>query len=261
MGHPVMVAAMSQHRKTGQLSWRRLTVVLASGVTLLAGCGDGDDERPPYDEGSPLAAVVEAVEGAGSVHLSLGTQTRRGEVEMDVTWQGEEAFRAVAGTGTASRLDVRRVDDRVYVGGEAVGLQWSYLEVDDPRLQGEGGFDAGPVPVLLAVDVPGELEALAAAVQESEDLGEEQVEGVTAKHLELTVDADAWQAELPEESMHAQMDLPETVTMDLWVDEEDLPVRWDYAGEGGKDDTARLYFTGWGDPVEVKAPGRARPVE
>ncbi|WP_133241232.1 hypothetical protein [Nocardioides gansuensis] len=256
---------MSQHRKTGQLSWRRLTVLLASGVTVLAGCSDGGEDPTSYDEGSPLASVVAAVEGAGSVHLSLGTQTRRGEVEMDVTWEDEDAFRAVAGTGTASRLDVRRVDDKVYVGGEAVGLQWTYLEVDDPRLQGEGGFDAGPVPVLLAVDVPGELEALAAAVQETRDLGEEQVEGVTAKHLELTVDSKAWQAELPEESMHAQMDLPETVTMDLWVDEQDLPVRWDYEGqgstEGGKDDTARLYFTGWGDPVEVKVPGRAQPVE
>lgn len=235
---------------------------------LLAGCSDSDtgdagdggpQDAASYDTGTLLPAVREAVEGAGSVHLGIGDSTPPSDVEVDITWEDADEFRALVGDTPANILEILEVGGRAYVGGEAAGDEWRYLELDDPRLTGEQqDFDAGVVPTLLALDVPGDFEAIEGAVTEVSHQGAEKVNGVAAERYAVTVDAQDWQAALPDASMHRAMTVPDSVEMQLWLDEESLPVRWAYAGAEAAD-TARVDYSGWGTPFAVAEPKDAQP--
>lgn len=248
------------------LSKRLLTAVLATGFALTTAACSGDEapeaDAAAYDNADVIAEMSDAVADAGSVRLTLGTKQSPEDITVDTGWSGEPVFRAVTGGDPAQQLDIRRVGSRAYLGGEAVGRQWSYLEVDDPRLTDpDSGFDAGPVPTLLAIDVPGDLAALEAAVSEATDEGTEEIDGQQAEHYSITVDSQAWFDGLGESSMYRGMDLPASVTMDLYVDADSLPVRLAYEVPDQPEESAQIGFTEWGTPVEVAVPNRATPVE
>ena len=146
------------------------------------------------------------------------------------------------------------------LGGEAAGNEWTYTPDDDPRATGDDkSFDAGASPALLALDVPGEYDALVDAVDKVQNEGEEEMAGVASTHYVVTVDTQAWHDALPEDSMHRQVEVDDTVPMDLWIDESSLPVRLEYSGTGG-DDNVRVDYTSWGAPIAVVAPKGAKPV-
>ncbi|MCW2835884.1 MAG: hypothetical protein JWN68_3837 [Nocardioides sp.] len=234
-------------------------------VAALAGCsGDSATEKgdaAAYDNADVVAGMTDAAAEQDSVRLTLGTKQSPDDIAIDTTWGSEPAFRALTGGDPAQQIDVRRVGDRVYLGGELVGHQWTYLDIDDPRLADpESGFDAGPVPTLLDIDVVGDLEALESAVTEAEAEGREEIDGVGSERYTLTVDSQAWFDGLGEDSMYRAMDLPETVTMDLYVDDDSLPVRLAYEVPGQDGASAQIGFSTWGTPVEVTEPARAKPV-
>ncbi len=245
---------------------RLLTAALATSFALnAAACSGGESseaDTAAYDHAEVLAEMSDAVADQGSVRLTLGTKESPEDLTVDSSWAGDEpAFRALTGGDPAQQLDVRRVGNRVYVGGEVVGHQWSYLEVDDPRITDpETDFDAGPVPTLLAIDVPGDLAALETAVSSATDEGPEDIDGQETDHYSLTVDTQEWFDGLGESSMYRTMELPETVTMDLYVDDDSLPVRLAYEVTDKPGASAQVGFTDWGAPVEVTVPPRAKPV-
>lgn len=240
-------------------------LLVAGGLAVaLSACGGPSKpagEAAAYDNPDVLAAMSEAVADQDSVRLTLGTKQSPDDIAIDTTWGDAPAFRAVTGGDPAQQLEVRRVDDRVYVGGEVVGHQWTYLDVDDPRLADpKSKFDAGPVPTLLAIDVVGDLEALVSAATKAEADGSEDIDGVATDHYTLTVNSQTWFDAMAEGSMYSAMDLPETVTMDLYVDSDSLPVRLAYEVPGKAEDSAQIGYSDWGTPVEVTAPRRAKPL-
>ena len=234
----------------------------ASVVVVLTACGgDGEDDTPAsqsYGLETLVPAVAKAVGGEDSVRLNIGDQRGRGEVQMDLTWSdGETEFRAITGDTPGEFLEFVRTGGKIYVGGEAAGNEWTYTADDDPRATGdEEGFDAGVSPALLALDVPGEYDALADAVEKVQNKGQEEMEGVASTHYVVTVDTTAWHDALPEDSMHRQVDVEDSVAMDLWIDEASLPVRLEYAGAS---DEVRVDYTSWGSPIAVVAPKDATP--
>ncbi|MCF6379319.1 hypothetical protein L2K70_17035 [Nocardioides KLBMP 9356] len=245
----------------------RRTLVLSSVAVVLAGCGGdggdggGGDDAPAsrsYGLETLMPAVAEAVGGQDSVRLDIGDQRGRGEVQMDLTWSdGETEFRAITGDTPGEFLEFIRTGGRIYVGGEAAGNEWTYTPDDDPRATGDDkGFDAGATPALLALDVPGEYDALADAVDKVQNEGPDDMEGVASTHYVVTVDMEAWHDALPEDSMHRQVDVGGTVPVDLWIDESSLPVRLEYAGDT---DRVRVDYTSWGTPIAVIAPKGATP--
>lgn len=205
--------------------------------------------------------MTDAVAAQESVELTLGTKDSPEDITVATTWGSEPAFRALTGGDPAQQLDVRRIGSRVYLGGEAVGRQWTFLEVDDPRLADpDTTFDAGPVPTLLAIDVPGDLAALGEAVSKATDEGVAEIDGQDADHYVVTVDTQAWFDGLGDNSMYRAMDLPTTVAMDLYVDDDSLPVRLAYEVPDQPEVSAQIGFADWGSPVTVAVPPRAEPL-
>lgn len=252
------------------MSWtaptnRLLAAALATGLALTTAACSGDEapevDASAYDNADVLAEMTDAVADAGSVRMTLGTKQSPEDITVDTSWGDEPAMRALTGGDPALQLDMRRVGSRAYLGGELVGHQWTYLDVDDPRLSDpDSTFDAGPMPTLLAIDVPGDLAALESAVSEATSEGTEEIDGQQTDHYSLTVDSQAWFEGLAESSMYRGMDLPASVTMDLYVDDDSLPVRLAYEVPEKAEESAQIGFTEWGTPVEVVAPKRAKPV-
>lgn len=244
---------------------RLLTAALAAAVVLsTAACSGGqvsDESAAAYDNADVVEAMTDAVADQRSVRLTLGTLESPEDITVDTSWGAEPAFRALTGGDPAKQLDVRRLGSRVYLGGEIVGRQWTYLEVDDPRLADpDSDFDAGPVPTLLAIDVPGDLAALASAVSKATDEGPAKIDGQDTDHYTLSVDSQEWFDGLADNSMYRAMDLPASLTMDLYVDDDSLPVRLAYEVPDQPAASAQLGFADWGTPVEVAVPPRAKPV-
>lgn len=239
-------------------------MVLSATSVALAGCGGGGGDDTPASQSYGIEtlgpAVAKAVAGQDSVKLGIGDHRGRGEVQMDLTWaDGETEFRAITGDTPGEFLEFVRTGGKIYVGGEAAGNEWTYTPDDDPRATGDDkGFDAGITPALLALDVPGEYDALVDAVDKVQNKGQEEMEGVASTHYVVTVDMKKWHDALPEDSLHRQVDVEDTVAMDLWVDESSLPVRLEYAGTGASDNV-RVDYTSWGTPIAVIAPKGATP--
>ena len=167
---------------------------------------------------------------------------------------------AVTGEGTGTALEVRRVAGKVYVGGEASKGAWRYLDEDDPRLQGAGGFDAGVVPILLAVDVPAELAALEAGVADVGTGTADEVAGEETTRYDVTLDTKDWTAGLPEQSIYRGMDVPAELDAQLWIDQDSRPVQLAYQVGEDAARSAQVRWSAWGEPVDVEAPEGAKPV-
>jgi hypothetical protein len=244
-----------------------LGVVLATCVLGLGACS-GDDAGEPeaggdaaaYDTATLMPAVLGAVAEDESVHVTLGTKESPDDIEADVSWGEDPVLSAATGEQTGAGLEVRRVGGRVYVGGAATEDRWRYLEEDDPRLQGAEGFDAGVVPILLAIDVPAELAALGAGVTSVGDSSEDEVAGEEATRYDVTIDTEAWLAELPEQSIFRVMDVPAELDAQLWIDDDSRPVQLAYQVGDDAARSAQVGWSAWGEPVEVTAPEGAKPV-
>jgi hypothetical protein len=59
--------------------------------------------------------------------------------------------------------------------------------------------------------------------------------------------------------VHREVELADALVVDLWIDEESLPVRMEYVGTGN-DDEVRIDYTSWGTPIAVIEPEGAEPV-
>ena len=238
------------------------TCVLVGLLAACSGSGGGEDDKPAsasYGIETLVPGVVKAVGAEDYVHLSMGDQRGRGEVQVDLSRADPPQFRAITGDEPGEFLEFVRVDGKVYVGGEATDNEWTWLPDDDPRALGEDdSFDAGAAPVLLALDVPGDYEALLDAVDKVENKGAEEMSGVSSTHYLVTVDSQAWRDELPEHSVHRQVEVDDTLLVDLWLDDQSLPVRLEYDGTGN--DAVRIDYSAWGRPVSIPTPPDAKPV-
>ena len=242
--------------------WGRATSAVTVLLALLTACG-GDGDAPAstsYGIETLMPALAKAVGSEDYVHLGIGDHRGRGEVQVDLSWaDGEHEFRALTGDEPGEFLEFRRVNGRVYVGGEATGNHWTYLPDDDPRAMGEEGFDAGAAPVLLTLDIPRDYEALVDAVDKVDNQGEEELSGVSSTHYVVTVDSETWHSALHEQSIHRQIEVEEALVIDLWIDEKSLPVRLEYSGTGNTDHV-RVDYSNWGGSLAVVEPEDAEPV-
>ena len=90
------------------------TCVLVGLLAACSGSGGGDDDKPAsasYGIETLAPAVAKAVGGEDYVHLGIGDQRGRGEVQIDRAWADKDEFRAKTGdedpSEPSSRVNVQ----------------------------------------------------------------------------------------------------------------------------------------------------------
>ncbi|MFI9170425.1 hypothetical protein [Streptomyces lincolnensis] len=260
-------------------------VVVVGGGTVACGGGSAGADRA---EVTPAAAVAEAArhsEGTSSLRYRVtGTLPEKGRVEAEASMSTEPSVMGMRMTtaegGEKRRLEIRFVDDVMYVGGSALasekldGKGWFRAE---PSAWGRGSWDNNSYGVL-----PNQLEGNPAVqstlLTGSKDLrtaGTETVEGTGTTHYRGTVTSGGLRAARdaaadPATRRHRIDSLDQFIalhidgalTMDLWVDDDNrtkrFRVRGDIKDPRGRAAGERLdltvTFLDVDRPVSVEAP-------
>jgi hypothetical protein len=220
-----------------------VVVVVLVAILLLRDSGRSPEER--------LAAAPAAVDEQGTARLDMVVET--GTIE--ITGTGGVDFESGAGWFDVDllgeTLEMRSDAETLYVrrAGEA---QWVAVHADEVT-GALDSFGSGPTEAIAFVDL------LRGDLSEVEDLGEEEIDGIATTHLTAVIDAEA----APEDLAALAGDDGE-LPLDVWLDEDDLPVRQRLGGEvQGIELVVTLDLSGWGEPLGVAIPpeGEIRDVE
>ena len=268
---------------------RRLAVAAAASVLLVgvAGCG-GDDtqsvsgeatteaapsepteteseseepaEEPEeqsggYDADELLAAMKAAVQDNETAHLvmDMSGNGQSMSAEGDVSYEGDTTTMQLTmqspemGQGA---IEVRMVDGMLYMSMPPMTPEGKFLalDVNDPNspFGNLGGVTQG--------DPMGTFKAFDEGLRDVKYLGSEDVDGEEMDHYVLTVDGKA--AAKAQGSPAGSV--PDEITYDLWLDDDDLMRRIQYTMTGGG---VTISMSDWGEPVTVKAPAKADIME
>jgi hypothetical protein len=262
---------------TRSLTARRTLAAAALAPLLVAGlaaCGD-DDSGTQAKDSTPAAAVLtglqkgdevdpgdfvdtvsDGVKASTTAHMTmkvgLGSMGEMsGEGDLDYTADPPElAMTMDLPMAGSAKTEMRYVDGVFYMSlGELSGGKFWKLDPSDPDSPlGDMGS------MLDQVDPMGTLEKLEPAIDTVTYAGDEDVDGQSLDHYELTVDpADLVKTmDLPDE---AKSQLPDTITYDIWLDDEhrlskmhmDLPV-------AGTESSIDVTASDWGKDVTIEAP-------
>lgn len=208
-----------------------------------------------YDAKELLAAMKAAVEENETAHLvmDMGGNGQSMSAEGDVSYVGDTTSMQLTmqspemGPGV---IEVRMVDNVMYMSMPPMTPEGKFLRLDlnDPNspMGRLGGVTQGdPLETFKAFDE---------GLRDVKYLGPEDVDGEEMDHYVLTVDGKA--------AAKAQGapagSVPDELTYDLWLDENDLMRRVQYTMAGGG---VTISMSDWGEPVTVKAPGKADIME
>ncbi|MEH0470319.1 LppX_LprAFG lipoprotein [Streptomyces sp. B21-097] len=259
---------------------RRVTSI-AFAVVLIAGgsvaCGRGaksDSAGAAPPRVTPAAAVAKAAknsEDITSLHYRIsGTVPAKGRLEAEASMNTKPLAMSMkmitaANQGRESHLEIRFVDEAMYVGGSGVSSE---------KLNGKSWLSAAPATWgRSAVDnqsygvLPSQLQGTPTAqstlLTGSKDLrliGTETVDGTTTTHYTGTVNSDGLIRERLDQFM--QLEVSDPLTMDLWTDGDDRTKQFRMrakhsdmltgAGDAALDLT--ITFLDFNQPVTIKAP-------
>lgn len=253
--------------------------LLAGLALLLAACGGSS----PQDL---LAAAPEAMLEQGTVGYQQGVivSDGTGEILVDTTTEGAQDLQT-----SAQRMTIHigeaagaAAEGAEVAGGEAVEviLDGTLAYVHSPQLQALAGaewarFDLTETAELLpGFDAAGQqqggpvalLDDLRGAVDEVEELGEEDVRGVATQHLRVTVDVQRAIDNAPEgrredlQTAAEALGIPDRYPMEIWIDGDALPrrivtvIETDDEAFGTTIREMRTDLYDYGEPVDVTAP-------
>ena len=210
-----------------------------------------DEASGGYDAEELLAAMKAAVQENESAHLVMemsgGGQTMN--AEGDVSYVGDSTSMQLTmqspkmGQGA---IEVRMVDGVMYMSMPPMTQEGKFIaiDLDDPNspMGDLGGVAQGdPLATFKAFDE---------GLRDVKYLGAEDVDGEELDHYVLTVDGKA--------AAKAQGapagSVPDELTYDLWLDDDDNMRRVQYTMAGGG---VTITTSDWGKPVSVKAPAKA----
>jgi hypothetical protein len=243
-------------------------------VAGLAACGD-DDSGSQAEDSTPAAAVLtglqkgdevdpgdfvdtvsDGVEASTTAHMTmkvgLGSMGEMsGEGDLDYTADPPElAMTMNLPMAAGTKTEMRFVDGILYMSmGDLSGGKFWKLDPSDS--DGPLGDMGG---MLDQVDPLGSLQKVEPAIDTVTYVGDEDVDGQSLDHYELTVDPAklAKTMDLPAE---AKAQLPDELTYDIWLDDEDrlskmhmdLPV-------AGAESSIDVTASDWGKDVTIEAP-------
>jgi len=208
-----------------------------------------------YDADQLLAAMKDAVAENETTHVTMeiGQPGQAGQSmsgEGDISYAGDstamQMMLKVPGMGGGT-IEMRLIGRFMYMAIPPMTPPGKFVKLDtnDPNspMGDLGGITDG--------DPLATFDAFEAGLEKAEYVGEEDVSGEDMDHYVLTVDAKK-AAEAQGSPMVQGM--PEMLTYDLWIDDEDLIRRMKF-DQAGADMT--MTMDDWGQPVSVKAPPAA----
>ncbi len=263
-----------------QITSRALTAAGAVALVLVLGACGGDDEpdaaqspstspsttteaaESPSDESGTegsetgsetgseedAAAFLERLKAGmgeeGSLHVEM---TMAGPIEMDASGDttygpdgSEMHLEMTMSNLPGGAMEMVLVDGTAYMSMPGVTAPGTFFEVDQSNpMFGQLDDGLSPADSFAAFD---------AGLQEVEDLGADEIDGDEVTHYRLEVDA----AEaLKATGQGTVPGLPETLSYDVWLDEDDRMRRLTYELTGTE---LTMDMTDWGKPVTIEAP-------
>jgi hypothetical protein len=253
---------------------RSLAVAIAVCAALtVAGCGnqklgpgyaDGSAGGPTYaakalgaDELMPAAYAAASKARTAHITMAVTRKTRTGETCSCMQAEGDVVYGAhrpamslsmtMPGMGR-SKIMMRFVGGMIYARIPRLTPPGKFVAVDpkDRTSPLARGFadGAGQMDPLKSI------KTMQSAVQSAERVGKQTMGGVTVEHYKLTIDTSSLAKQLdPAAAKLAK--LPDTVTYDLWLDEQHRMRRTSFEMAGMTFETT---MSRWGQPVRVERP-------
>lgn len=217
------------------------------GIALVA-CGGGPSPGDEVDVEEFAQRISDAAEESSSaqVRMELISSGLVTTSDGQVDYTGEEP--AMTMSMQAPALGDRAIESRLLEGTMYLAVPdrqgetgiWYRVDLDDPNNPMAGNL--GPE----AIDPRATIDSFGEGLQKVVYVGDDQIEGIDTEHYEVTGETSSVTGgeDTPE--------LPETLTYDVWLDDEDRMVQM----EADLDDqgSMTLTMTKWGEAVEVEAP-------
>lgn len=262
-----------------------------SSALLLSGCGGGDDGKDAGKKDSPETSSA-STSPSGGATTSEGATTDGGSKVGSGSLDKDTFFKTIAdaqkaagsykatgttsvqGTSVTTNSEARYDGDKLLAHAKTspqAGQQYESVLADGViYLQGAGlplpagkwlKFDpkdksnaSSPLAPILALADPQKQLAVFGSPKGLTLVGEEKVEGVDTSHYRVTVDSAAFakNAGLPDSAGKL---LPPELTIDLWLDGDDRPIkmRQEFEIQGSKSTTEQVY-TDYGADVTIDVP-------
>lgn len=240
-----------------------VALVAAGMFVSLSACGTDSAQTGGSGRAGSVSAELTQANFSDEV-LAAQQQVGSAHVEATVEFSGQRGTFAgdFAGSDDLSTLKmdmsaemagqhvaIRLVDKTIYL--KAAGLSsdpakpWVRVDLGDP---------ANPLSSILDSANPANFSAYLKAVKSLEDNGDETVDGVQTRHYTVTVITEKM---LKTNSMFKGRDvsglgLPDQITSDVWVNEDNLPVK--LAVSLGDTGSVEVHFSKYGEHVTVDAP-------
>lgn len=154
-------------------------------------------------------------------------------------------------TSTGQDQEMVMVDGILYI--ELSPDRFVKYDLDDP---------AGPLGAGFGdfLDPRSMVDLLEEGVTGATYVGEEDVDGESMEHYTVTLDPSALTSELELPSGAPTDAVPESLTFEIWVDEDGL-LRRQLTGEAGSPGSVEQRFDDWGEPVTITAPPASQVTE
>ncbi|MFJ9765219.1 LppX_LprAFG lipoprotein [Streptomyces erythrochromogenes] len=265
-------------------AYRKKTAVAVLAALLLAGgataCEKGDDAKKDTGASAPAKAAEKPAEVTPAAYLEKTKKKSEEITSLRYSIAGEAAGQKITGEAAmrikptvamsmtmdspekpGEKVDIRLIDGAMYMGAEGKWLKFDLKALapeQAKQLDSLGSSQQGQNPADTA-------DSLSTA-KDLKTVGEETVDGQKTTHLSGTVSVDELRARsaasTPEAKERQEKNIAaleaqgiKTLTMDLWIDENDQAkqVRTRGAGTSGPMDIT-IKFLDVNKPVEVTAP-------
>lgn len=229
----------------------------ASGPTGQVALSSDLSEGDTVDPAEFVKTVEDGITSSTTAHMTMditagaaGKVTAEGDVDYTST-PPSVAMTMTLPVGGAGEMDVRMVDGVMYLSmGRLTQDKFWKIDPSDPN---------GPLASMGLDKMMGQLDP-AKALEQMQD-GISKVTYVGAEdgldHYELTIDMKKTMAamggNLPSE---VQSQLPDSVTYDLWLDDQNrfTKMSMDDLPMGGTDASMQMTVSDWGKDVSIEAP-------
>ncbi|HEU5038217.1 MAG TPA: LppX_LprAFG lipoprotein [Nocardioides sp.] len=229
----------------------------ASGTTGQVALSSDLAEGDRVDPAEFVQTVTDGLEASTTAHMTMdisagssGTVTAEGDVDYTST-PPSMAMTMALPTGGDEKMDIRMVDGIMYLGmGQLTQGKFWKIDPSDPKgPMASMGLDK----MMDQMDPAKALESMQDGISTVTYVGVE--DGLD--HYELTIDMkkmmDSMGADVPQSALS---DMPDSVTYDLWLDDQNRFTKMSMDDLPIADSSASMEMTvsDWGKEVDIEAP-------